>query len=195
MTEGKKAEYKNAIRSRQLIINAYVALLNEKDVNKITVTDIIGRAGISRGTFYAHYSDVHDLYNKLGNDAINLIMMVIDETGILNFIENPFPTFEKSMSFLDKNKSYYCLLLSSCVGSDFLQKLDNEFADKFVPQLMEHFSNAEKETVRSYISFTASGIRGMIFRWLEGTLDLTPAECARLLSDMLTGACPKDLKV
>lgn len=194
MNEGKKAEYKNAIRSRQLIKNAYVALLNEKDVNKITVTDIIGRAGISRGTFYAHYADVHDLYNKLENDAITTILNIIEETGILNLLENPLPTLATKLQFLDKNKEYYRLLLSSCVGGEFIQKLSDEFALQFVAQLSEHFATANKEIVRSYISFAASGVRGMIFRWLDGTLQISADECAKLLAEMMTGARPKELK-
>lgn len=193
MAEGKKAEYKNAVRSRQLIKNAYVALLNEKHVNKITVTDIIGRAGISRGTFYAHYTDVRDLYNRLENDAITTILRIIEETGILNFYDDPFPTLESNLHYLEKNKEYYRLLLSSCVGSDFIQKLSDDFAVRFVPQLMERFNETGADIVRSYISFVSSGIRGMIFRWLDGTLNLTSFQCARLMSDMLIGARPSEL--
>ena len=194
MAEERKAEYKNAVRSRQLIKNAYVALLNEKNVNKITVTDIIGRAGISRGTFYAHYTDVRDLYSKLENDAIATILRIIEETGILNFYDNPFPTLETNLRLLEKNKEYYRLLLSSCVGGEFIQKLSDEFAIRFVPQLMERFDAIEAEIVRSYISFTSSGIRGMIFRWLDGTLNLSSLQCAQLMADMLIGARPSELK-
>ncbi len=194
MAEERKSEYKNAIRSRQLIKNAYVALLNEKDVNKITVTDIIGRAGISRGTFYAHYADVRDLYTRLEQDAIRTILNIIDETGIFNFYENPFPTLEANLRLLEKNKEYYRLLLSSCVGGSFIQQLSDDFARRFVPLFMEHFSNVNAEIFRSYISFASSGVRGMIFRWLDGTLELSALQCAQLMAEMLLGAKPSELK-
>lgn len=48
-----KAEYKSAIRSRRMIQHALVELLQEKELDKITVTDIVTRADINRGTFYA----------------------------------------------------------------------------------------------------------------------------------------------
>ena len=194
MMDGKKAEYKNAIRSRQLIKNAYVSLLNEKTMGKITVTDIISRAGISRGTFYAHYDDVRDLYSKLENDAVETIMRIIDETGILNFYNNPFPTLESNLHYLEKNKEYYKLLLSSSVGSSFIQKLNDDFAHRFVPQIMDYFSDCGHEVIRSYICFIASGIRGMIFRWLDGTLPLTADQCAKIMSDMLIGTKPRELQ-
>lgn len=53
-----KAEYKSAIRSRRMIQRALVELLQEKELDKITVTDIVTRADINRGTFYAHYADL-----------------------------------------------------------------------------------------------------------------------------------------
>ncbi len=194
MAEERKAEYKNAVRSRQLIKNAYVALLNEKDVNKITVTDIIGRAGISRGTFYAHYADVRDLYTRLEQDAVKTILAVIEETGIFNFYENPYPTLEHNLRFLEKNKEYYRLLLTSCIGCSFIQQLSDEFANRFVPLFMERFSNVNTEIFRSYISFASSGVRGMIFRWLDGTLNLSSQQCAQLMASMLLGAKPDELK-
>lgn len=194
MAEGKKAEYKNAIRSRQLIKSAYVALLNEKSVNKITVTDIIARAGISRGTFYAHYQDVKDLYSKLENGAVDTIINVIETTGVWNFFNNPYPTLESSLLFIEKNKDYYRLLLSSCLGNSFSQKLSNRFAENFVSDIMTKFENKDSDAVRSYISFVASGVRGMIFRWLDGTLAFDASQCAKLMSDMIVGAQPKEIK-
>ena len=48
----KKAEYRNSIRSKTLIRNALLSLMQEKEFEKITVTDIVSKADINRGTFY-----------------------------------------------------------------------------------------------------------------------------------------------
>ena len=39
----QKAEYRNAIRSKQLIHNAIAELLHEKPLDKITVSDVLSR--------------------------------------------------------------------------------------------------------------------------------------------------------
>ena len=49
MTERK--ENRNARRSRQMIREAFEALLKEKGFHKITVTDIVARAELNRSTF------------------------------------------------------------------------------------------------------------------------------------------------
>ena len=60
-----KAEYRSAIRSRKLINEALADLLTEKPLDKITVTDVVSRADINRGTFYAHYKDIPDVVDHL----------------------------------------------------------------------------------------------------------------------------------
>ena len=44
---------------------AFMELVSEKPVYKITVTELARKAEISKGTFYLHYTDIFDLYNKL----------------------------------------------------------------------------------------------------------------------------------
>ncbi|HNB53818.1 MAG TPA: TetR/AcrR family transcriptional regulator, partial [Anaerolineales bacterium] len=68
---GEKAEYRSSIRSKRLIRQAFVELLKEKDLEKITVTNIITRANINRGTFYAHYQDVRAVIEQIENEIID----------------------------------------------------------------------------------------------------------------------------
>ena len=42
-------------KTRDAIFKAFIELLSEKNVNQITVGEIIARADIGRATFYAHF--------------------------------------------------------------------------------------------------------------------------------------------
>lgn len=57
----KKAEYRSSIRSKQMIKDALLSLMIEKPFEKISITDIVRRADINRGTFYAHYSNTDEV--------------------------------------------------------------------------------------------------------------------------------------
>jgi restriction endonuclease len=46
-----KAEYRSSLRSKKLISKALANLLTEKPLDQITVTDVVSRADINRGTF------------------------------------------------------------------------------------------------------------------------------------------------
>lgn len=49
-------------RSRGTLGEALVKLMHEKPFEEITVQHILDRAGISRSTFYTHFSDKNDLF-------------------------------------------------------------------------------------------------------------------------------------
>jgi len=58
----KKGIDRRIQRTRQLLLDALVALILEKGYEAITVQDIIDRANVGRSTFYAHFQDKEDLF-------------------------------------------------------------------------------------------------------------------------------------
>lgn len=57
------------IRTRRLILDAFVDQLNKKDFYTITINDITQKATINRATFYAHFQDKYALLETLLSDA------------------------------------------------------------------------------------------------------------------------------
>ena len=50
------------LRTRNMLGDALVALLQEQEFDDITVQDVLDRAGVGRSTFYVHYRDKEDLF-------------------------------------------------------------------------------------------------------------------------------------
>jgi AcrR family transcriptional regulator len=49
-------------RTREILGDALIALIQEKPFESITVQHVLDRAGVGRSTFYAHYRDKNDLF-------------------------------------------------------------------------------------------------------------------------------------
>lgn len=47
--------------TKQRIIDAFLCLLNQKSLDKLTVKDVIERAEVNRNTFYYYFEDIYDL--------------------------------------------------------------------------------------------------------------------------------------
>ena len=47
--------------TKKVIKDTFIDLLSEKDINKVTVSEICKIADINRATFYRYYLDVFDL--------------------------------------------------------------------------------------------------------------------------------------
>jgi len=52
---------KNSLSAENCIYQALEILLENKPYNKISITDICGKAGVSRVTFYRHYKDKDEI--------------------------------------------------------------------------------------------------------------------------------------
>ncbi len=72
----KKMKAKNLNRSsektRALIKAVFAEMLSEKrELNKITVTELVKRADINRGTFYSDYDDIYGVAEDYENELID----------------------------------------------------------------------------------------------------------------------------
>ena len=53
---------RRVVRTRDVLGDALVALMQEKPFESITVQEVLDRAGVGRSTFYMHYEDKNDLF-------------------------------------------------------------------------------------------------------------------------------------
>lgn len=60
--------------TERAIRGAFISLLNERPLSKITVKDITDRCGINRNSFYYHYQDIPSLLSEVFTSEINRII-------------------------------------------------------------------------------------------------------------------------
>lgn len=56
--------------TRKVIQDAFLDILKEKPISRITVKEVCDKAEINRGTFYKHYQDCYDLLDKIGEEGL-----------------------------------------------------------------------------------------------------------------------------
>jgi len=66
-------------KTQQIIKEAFIDLINEKGFNNLTVSDITRAAGVSRGTFYVHYTDKYELLTKIEDELVANITHALSE--------------------------------------------------------------------------------------------------------------------
>lgn len=70
---------RQSIRSRKMMQEALLTLLQEKAYAKISITEINQRANLSRRTFYDHFETKDDLFISLVDDILEPIFTVLME--------------------------------------------------------------------------------------------------------------------
>lgn len=55
----------NKQQKKDALFNTAFELFMTKGINKTTISDIVSKAGVAKGTFYLYFSDKYDVKNKL----------------------------------------------------------------------------------------------------------------------------------
>lgn len=72
--------------TRECLQTALVYLLNEKNLEEITITELVKRSGVSRTAFYRNYNTKEDILEEIKQDLYNNIR---DSLNNSFYIQNP----------------------------------------------------------------------------------------------------------
>ena len=181
-----KAEYRSAKRSRKMIRNAFLDLLKEKNINKITVTDIVNKADLNRSTFYAHYMDVRAITEEMENEVIDKMLEILKKFEFKNFFNNPTPLLLEVSRFLEDNQDTYKILLKANGAETFLKKLKKIFADYMLSDTDIPNYLRDSKLVNLRISYFSGGIINMYEDWFNENLDCSLNDIALEVSKLLS---------
>ena len=183
----KKSEYKSSIRSKNMIKNAFLELIQEKDANKITVTDIVKRADINRSTFYAHYPDVQGVVEQINAEAINEMLEILGDFKYENFFSNLAPVLLKINRCLENEMELCKIMILSDYANDFFEESKKVFYDymKNSDTIPKHIRNSSSFEMR--ISFFVGGMMNMYKQWFNNELDVNlndiPIEISKIVNE------------
>ena len=85
-------------RTRKLLREALVDLIEEKGFDKVTVGEIAERALVSRAAFYRNYRDKYDLVEQIYDEAMSALLGTVDD-------DTPPP--DRWAAFLDHIDTYH----------------------------------------------------------------------------------------
>lgn len=180
-----QTEDRRVRRTKRLLRQALAELMQEKEFKDITVTDLVERADINRGTFYVHYKDVYDLREQIENEMIETCRtLILDSTGALqtNSIRH---VLQQAMIYLEENREMVCGLLRSGGEDNFAAKLIAVLEEQHVIRWANH------STYNRYISrFVGAGAVAIIQKWFLSEDTLPPEQMVDLIDQLLCRILP-----
>lgn len=115
------------IRTRQLLRDALVELIDEQGYEKITVQDITKRATLNRATFYLHFRDKLDLLYQSSMETLQQLVRCIHpnfeekkEFDLLPNYDQPHDTFMRLFEQIASNSKLYKVYLTEKISLIFL---------------------------------------------------------------------------
>lgn len=177
-----KAEYRSAIRSRKLIQGALADLLQEKPLDKITVTDVVRRAEINRGTFYAHYADIPDVIHHVIEDIFSHLRAEVFEVPC-QLSEIPHTLLQHIQKILESDFE----VMTSSASTMMEEQLVKLVLDYLI-QHEDKFGFGDSERYALTIRFCAGGLTNLYRDWFSGKIPLPLEELTQRAELLLTQA-------
>ena len=166
-----------AKNTRGMIERVFIDLLKQKDLEKITVSEVCKASHINRTTFYAHYLDVFDLMEKI-ELAMSERMVQIFTSGQLRSISDGF---EKLFAFVRDNADFYAAYLGKSGSVTILKVILPESLDASMIALCKEMGYKSEDEYHYQEQFFKAGLTGLIRMWLANDCRETPGELCEII--------------
>ncbi len=158
-----------------LMNQALLSLLEKKDIEFISITEITKKAGVNRSTFYLHYDNIYDLFEETVENINKEFMQSFFQDNPPNFStkENSFLITSQYLipylNFVKKNKK----ILKLVHQKPQLFQVENAYRKMYQEFFYPAISNfIQNENERVYLlEYYTRGVSGIINKWVD--LDCT----------------------
>ena len=160
--------------SQEKIEKAFIELLQIRQINEITVSDLIKTTGLNRSTFYANYIDIYDLADKTREKLEREFSNLFADYDYFNEQSGALKMF----THIKENQIFYKTYFKLCYDEKHLISIyDAKRAEQ------EHMDS----NIKYHIEFFRNGLNAIIKMWLADGCKESPEERAEVLKQEYRG--------
>ena len=173
--------------TKMLIRRALTELLQKKPIQSISITELCQRAGINRGTFYAHYTDLYDLLRQMEEELLAdfqkaLEPLLRDRSVALT----PAQVTSGIFQCLQDNAEICTITLGDYGDKSFAQRLLDLGQERCMEIYSKAFPGATPKMIADFYTFVSAGCMGLLTKWLSGGMSVSAEELASIAERIMT---------
>ena len=171
--------------TKKIIKENFIELLKEKELNKITVSELCEKSDINRATFYRYYIDIYDLLEKIEQELIDELKELLS-----NYKDYTLRDMIKEYLniFLD-NKELVSIIFSNRQNIFYLNDFFYFIYENCKEKWFENIElDEDQKTLFSIFAF--NGTLGVINYWIQNGYKEDVDE----ISSVIQKICYKGLK-
>ena len=149
--------------TKKSIKESFIELLQEKDIDKITVSELCDKSDINRATFYRYYIDIYDLLEK-----IELEFALELKNKLTDYNKSSFKDIViEYLRYLKENKDFVKIIFSNSKNLYFLYDFFEYFFENFKNKWFVNVNNLDEENKKILFIFMFNGSLGVIKYWIQ----------------------------
>ncbi len=151
-------------KTKRAIYSAFAQLLSERELNDITIRDIVDIADINRKTFYNYYSGIYALLDEIENSIVHTFEETMGEIDFKEALNNPIIVFKKLTDILNRDLDFYGHLLSMQSNASLITKIVDLLKGKTREAVIKQLPSIEKKA-DIILDFVFSGMLSVYQSW------------------------------
>lgn len=168
---GNEAKTERNRFTRMCIGEAAISLMKKTDFEKIKISDIVKKAGVSRMTYYNYYASKEDVLNDYLDEIISEYMQKCMENPAMRKLhEYEYVLF--TLKFFDRYAEFLMALSEAGFYSIILKALNKFMLQEF----MEEYKGSVYE-----LYYYAGALLNTFIKWEENGKDITAEELAKTI--------------
>lgn len=179
----EKKEDRRVRYTKKAIKDSFLQLLEQKPIEKISVTEICRDADINRGTFYSHYNDPFDLKEKLVQELVESMKKHVmpDGSGRIRFVD--------SLVVLREERDLCRIFAGENGDTEALSRIIRVQTDTWLDHEYMQAVSALPETRKTAVKLMAiSAVTTVVKVWIDYGMQADPEIVADTMSRFVTGA-------
>lgn len=170
-------------KSREAIQNALLALLRDKPLDEITISELAIKADVNRKTFYNNYHNIQEVRDELDDRYLDMIFSLIENTEISALRSRPEDFFLKMFRAMHDNIDQCRLLFDAGEHFCLTARLKENIRPYLEKEMEEHSPGAP---LVPYIQeYVVSGLSSLINLWLHSSPMLPDEDIAKLATELI----------
>lgn len=183
-------EVRRGAKSKDALKKALLELLKEKDLDHITITDLVHRANLNRGTFYYHYQSIAELFDELVHDvcqdfieAYKAPYLQTERFMVSNLNSHSVNIFKHVLTYFEFYSTVICSPKLAAYETKIIQLLRNLIRRDY------HFvmNKNKKVDIELLATYNAYALFGLITEWVKTGYQHSPEYMAEQLIEILSG--------
>jgi len=169
--------------TKRLLKEALLQLLKEKELDKISVTELCKTAEINRATFYRHYAIPRDVLIEIQSD---MILQLKREIPLPQSLEDLKPAVYTFCIFMEQHAELIQLIIRCNTDVDFIHLVDDLFMELWKDlHLKNYLKKLNEEDLRILAVYTAGGSYFILRSWMMGSIQKSAQEMADYVFELL----------
>jgi AcrR family transcriptional regulator len=174
---------------------AMIMVMEEKGIDRITVSDLTEKADINRGTFYLHYTDAADMVGQVIEEIWEGLRQRLETLAAYDYLKyaernEPYPLLTKVIDYYAEHADFFRIILGPRGCPSFAHRIKEFLKNKHMSYVLDVYPAKKNSLIPKefMISYLAAANLSLIQHWLENGMTEQTSTISLMITNIVGSA-------